>query len=82
VCWDHHHIQAISAEELRLLRVAPRCMFIMADGKLCWSAIWAVKHDGEPTTYVGRPPHHDWASWADCPPLRPLPAEERRMAES
>ena len=74
VCWDHHHVQAISAAQLRQIVIAPFCT-ARIDGGLCGSAIWAVEHDGEPTRYIGRPPNHNWQKWADCspPPASPNP---------
>ena len=65
ICWDHHHEQAWSREQLRLIRFAPICSAFI-DGQMCGSLIWAVQHEGEPTRYLGRPPHRNWERWADC----------------
>lgn len=65
VCWDCKHVQAISPEQLRQLVVAPVCI-APAEQDICGSPIWAVEHEGEPTRYVGRPPHRRWEAWAEC----------------
>lgn len=65
VCWDHKHVQAISADQLRQIIIAPICSAPAGDN-ICGSPIWAVEHDGEPTRYVGRPPHRNWSDWAEC----------------
>lgn len=65
ICWEHKHVQVWSASQLRQIMIAPLCGAVM-DGHVCMSPMWAVEHDGEPTRYVGRPPHANWEAWADC----------------
>lgn len=76
LCWDHHHVQAISDIALRSMRCAPICTYPIDTNAICGSPIWAVEHEGEPTRYVGRPPHRNWESWADCIPATPRVSSE------
>lgn len=70
ICWDRKHVQVISPEQLRSIVIAPICSAPWGDG-ICGQPIWAVDHEGEPRRYVGRPPHANWSSWADCIPQPP-----------
>lgn len=70
ICWDHRHYQLWSQDDLRAIVIAPWCTAGGEATDLCESPIWAVEHEGEPRRYVGRPPHVNWQSWADCTPVK------------